>query len=41
MPGAHEDAEAIQTDRAFVAAEDCWNDDYSLRRILRFKAVSG
>jgi ADP-ribosylglycohydrolase len=39
-PGACTNARLLDQDRTFVVAEDEWSDDYTVRRIKQFEAIS-
>lgn len=40
MPGACTNARLLDQDRTFIVADDEWSDDYTVRRIKRFEAIS-
>lgn len=40
MPGACANARALDQDRTFIVARDEWSDDYTVRRIKQFEAIS-
>lgn len=40
MPGAYAGARQIDGDRLFIVAEDEWNDEFSVRHIERFAAIT-